>query len=394
MITMKLIDKKLCTGCGACVNACPFDALTMVADAEGFLQPRVDSILCVDCGKCARACPLLLQLKAPEQIEKKPLCGCSDDEDVWQTSASGGAFSEVCYALSETDPVIFGATFEDTSRVMHKCVEGVSSIGLFRKSKYVQSDVGFSLRECKRYLEAGRQVVFSGTPCQIAGLRGFLGRDYSNLLTIEFICHGVGSPTVFAANLSRIENAVGKKVVAYTFRYKSGDPKLLNHYVSSVAFADGSMRIMVDDLYNRLFLSQTILRSSCVGNCAFRKEWRFADITLCDSRGERNLYPKKDEKNWSVVVANTAKGVSVVETLRKRMNLKPYPYELLRARNPLYWRDVLTTPPREEFFRRYAAGQDIGVIAKNLGVIQPSWKVFAWRILGRIKGFVKRGLRK
>lgn len=391
---MKLIDKNHCTGCGACVNACPFDAIAMVSDVEGFLHPRVDSVRCVDCGKCTRACPLLSQSVAPEQVGKNPLCGCSGDIDVWRTSASGGAFTEVCNALSGANPIVFGAKFEDVSCVVHKCVEGVDSIGLLRKSKYVQSDIGFSLRECKRYLEAGRQVIFSGTPCQIAGLSGFLGKEYPNLLTVEFICHGVGSPKVFGSCLKNLEKKYGKEIVSYTFRHKTDDPKLLNHYVSRIKFADDSICVVVDDLYNRLFLSQAILRSSCVGKCRFRDEKRFADITLCDCRGERRLYPDKDEKNWSVVVANTTKGFMIVEMLRKRMDLKPYSYELLKSRNPLYWRDVSTNPPRSEFFSRYVAGQDVEWIAKKIGVIQPNWKLLLRRIFGRIKRIAKEGLGK
>lgn len=388
---MRLADNEHCTGCGACVNACPFGALAMVRDAEGFSQPQVDPVKCVECGKCARSCPILTPPPLPEQIKKNPLCGCSLSEEIWRESASGGAFSEVCAALSEDRPVVFGARFKNATQVVHDFVERPDRISPFRKSKYVQSDIGLEYGRCREFLEDGRMVVFSGTPCQIAGLRGFLGKDYENLITIEFICHGVGSPSVFVDFLQQLERSTGKKIASYTFRHKTSDEKLLNRYVSRAVFADGSTRVYVDDLYNQLFLSQVILRRSCVGNCAFRNENRYADITLCDSRGEKLLYPDKDARNWSALVANTPKGAAVIEKLRGRMTLEDYPYELLKEKNPLYWRDVSTTPPRREFFRQYQSGQELAVTANRLGLITPKWKKLAKRVIGRIKRIVKKG---
>lgn len=363
---MNLASVDRCTGCAACVNACPFEALSMQCDAEGFLQPIVDKAKCRNCGKCERACPLVSSIAKPRQIAKHPLCGASSSDEIWRASASGGAFSEICLALDDKNPVIFGARFEGPKRVIHDSVEGAASIAPFRKSKYVQSDIGVSFRECRARLEEGRTVIFAATPCQIAGLRGYLGKDYDNLVTLEFICHGSGSPGFFKACLEEMERKFGKKIAEYGFRHKPIKCQDREEYTSFYRFCDNTEKAMPRDLYNRFFLSQLCLRKSCMEKCPFRNEERYADITYADCRGERALYPDKGEKNWSVVIANTEKGKMIVEKLKSRMVLKDYPCELLRATNPLYYRTTPGNPKRDEFFRRYCAGECITDIAKQM----------------------------
>lgn len=363
---MKLANENLCTGCAACVNACPFDAISMQSDAEGFLQPIVDSIKCKNCGKCERACPIISSIPKPLQIEKHPLCGASSSDEIWRASASGGAFSEICLALDDKNPVIFGARFDGSARVIHDSVEGAAAIAPFRKSKYVQSDIGYSFRACRARLEEGRMVIFAATPCQIAGLRGYLGRDYDKLVTLEFICHGSGSPGFFKAWLDEIERKFGKKIAEYGFRFKAISGKNREEYTSFYRFCDNTEKVLPRDLYNRFFLNQLCLRKSCMENCPFRNEARYADITYADCRGEKSLYPDKDDKNWSVIIANTEKGKMVVEELKARMELRDYPCELLRATNPLYYRTTPGNPKRDEFFERYVAGERIHTIAKQL----------------------------
>lgn len=387
---MKLADVNHCTGCGACVNACPFDALTMKMDVEGFLQPVVDQAKCRECGKCTRSCPLVTKIAKPEQVEKRPLCGCSNSDEVWRDSASGGAFSEICAALSEQNPIVFGACFEDVSKVVHSYVEGVDKIAPFRKSKYVQSDIGLTFRECRGFLEEGRTVIFAGTPCQIAGLRGYLAKDYNNLVTLEFICHGSGSPGFFEACLREQEKKFGKKIVEYQFRYKLKNAPNREQYLSFYRFSDGSIKTVPIDLYNKFFLSQLCLRKSCMERCPYRNESRYADITYADCRGERTLYPDKDEKNWSVIIANTKKGEEIVEKLKSRMLIKEYSIELLRLTNPLYYRTTPGNPKRDEFFRSYVAGEEIAEIGKRLGVVVSTWKVFGRKLKCAIRAFLRK----
>lgn len=387
---MRLAGADRCTGCAACVNACPFDAISMSPDAEGFLQPVVDERLCRKCGKCERACPLVSAVQKPRQIEKAPVCGVSSSDEIWRTSASGGAFSEICLALGDMKPVVFGARFDGTDRVVHDFAEGAQAAAPFRKSKYVQSDVGLAFRACQAFLRQGRTVVFSGTPCQIAGLRGFLGRDYENLVTLEFICHGVGSPSFFRACLREMERRFGRKIVEYGFRCKTKNAQKREQHTSFCRFCDGSERLIPRDLYNRFFLNQLCLRRSCMEKCPFRNPDRYADVTFADCRGEESLYPKTDDRNWSVIVANTEKGRDVMAILKGRMTLHDYPVDLLKSTNPLYYGTTRGNPRRDEFFARFVRGEKIVNVGLSLGVIEPRW-----RACGRwVKGVVRNVLKK
>ncbi len=386
---MRLPPRDDCTGCGACFNACPRGAIYMSPDEEGFLQPTIANNLCINCGKCVSVCPILdLTSMRPPNIEKVPYCGMSKDESIWYESSSGGAFSEICFGLKNFTPTVFGAKFDGVANVRHDLAEGVHDIAKFRKSKYVQSEMGNAMAECKTRLDNGRFVIFSGTPCQIAGLRAFLGKEYDSLLTIEFICHGVGSPKVFKDCLSILESRRKKKISKYTFRSKAGVSNV-GGYVSCVEYSDGTSELILCDLYNQLFLNQLNLRRSCMENCKFRSEQRFADITVADCRGERDLYPDKPDKNWSVIIANTAKGVRYVEMVRDSADFKPYPIRLLRKTNPLYFGTTPGNPLRGDFFEEYLRkgpsvlpriAKRMKLREKFLGRRPPLWR----RIIGKI----------
>ena len=349
---MILVEDSLCTGCAACANACPEEAITMVDDVEGFPQPKIDDDRCVECGRCRASCPLInFGRNRPTQVEVKlPLCGCTSDYTVWKSSSSGGAFSELCMAVASCNnkSVFFGARFATVGKVVTDSVDNVEDVRMFRKSKYVQSYIGMSFSQCRRYLADGRYVVFSGTPCQIAGLLTYLGRGYKNLLTVEFVCHGVGSAKFFNSCLRHASEDFGSRVVGYTFRSK--EHLGVDDYTSTYKLEDGRCVHVKYDVYNRFFLRQFCLRKSCMENCLFRSSDRYADITLADCRMVEKIYPDKDFRNWSVVVANTEKGESIVLKLTSRMNLRRYPIDLFKQTNPLYFMNMPGNPKRGKFF--------------------------------------------
>ena len=381
---MKLIGDKLCTGCGACVNACPHDAILMNPDPEGFLQPRINKEKCIGCGKCKRICPLpRIETLIPRQIDKSPLCGCTLDETIWRESSSGGAFSEVCEVMRGEKPVVFGARFSGADSIVHDSVSSVDDIGIFRKSKYVQSDVGMTFRACRQLLFDGKYVIYSGTPCQLAGLRSYLGRDFEKLLLVEFICHGVGSPAVFRESLRWMSKKLHGNVQQYEFRSKREVPVFDGH-VSFYRFDNGKTLSIHCDLYNRFFLNQLCLRRSCMENCRFRRSERIADITLGDSRGEEKIYPDKGDKKWSVIVANTAKGERVVEMLASRMDVRPYPLALLEKTNPLYFRTTPGNPRRDEFFSLFRGGQNLFRLSQKFVPDQNTVSLRLFRLIKRI----------
>ena len=211
-----------CTACSACLASCPVQCITMQADGKGFLYPVINEQKCIHCQRCEKVCPALHTPHIPGNLPvRMAFAGITKSEQVWEKSTSGGAFSEICHAWGKDDFAntwIFGATFEDL-QVVHRGVL-LEDVALFHKSKYVQSRMDTCFCQIKKLLEQNKRVVFSGTPCQVAGLRNFLGKDYPQLLCIDLICHGVGSPAVFQRYLTELEHQTNKKIYTYTFRAK------------------------------------------------------------------------------------------------------------------------------------------------------------------------------
>ena len=223
---INIIDKKNCCGCNACVQHCPKSCITMQEDGEGFLYPIVDQEVCIDCGLCQKVCPVLNQGE-----ERKPLqvyAANNPNEEVRMQSSSGGVFTLLAETIIQEGGVVFGVRFNDDWEVIHDYTETKEGLAAFRGSKYVQSRIGESYCQVERFLKKGRKVLFTGTPCQIAGLNLFLRKEYDNLLTVDFICHGVPSPGVWKSYLEELialkgnqKNSVlshSKPIILYSIR--------------------------------------------------------------------------------------------------------------------------------------------------------------------------------
>ena len=200
---IELCDRMHCTACEACRSVCPQACISMEEDGEGFLHPVIDRTSCVECGSCRKVCPILqpLPLAAPERV----YAAWSRDEAVRTGSSSGGLFYELARQVISEGGVVCGAVREG-SRVYHRCAEDLSGVEAMRGSKYVQSRIGDSWQEVSAHLKAGRRVLFSGTPCQVAGLRAFLGgKDLPGLVTVDLVCHGVPSARLFDVYWKELE---------------------------------------------------------------------------------------------------------------------------------------------------------------------------------------------
>ena len=212
MIDIK--EKNNCCGCSACVQICPKQCISMAADNEGFLYPQVNSAICIDCGLCEKVCPVINQ-SAP----REPLvvyAAKNNNEDIRLKSSSGGIFTLLAEKVIEEGGVVFGAKFDADWNVVHDYTETIEGLAAFRGSKYVQSIIGDNFKTAKQFLNNGRKVLFSGTPCQIAGLKKYLRKEYDNLLTVDVVCHGVPSPMVWRDYLDykRAKRAAGKNTVS------------------------------------------------------------------------------------------------------------------------------------------------------------------------------------
>ena len=260
MISIK--DKIDCCGCSACVQTCPKQCIRLEEDNEGFLYPSVNKSLCVECGQCDNVCPMLHGHEPQEPVGV--YAATNPDEGIRMQSSSGGIFSLIAENIIRQGGVVFGAAFNEDWEVTHCFAETVDGIARFRGSKYVQSRTGTTYAEAERFLKAGRKVLYSGTPCQIAGLKSFLRKEYGNLLTVDCVCHGVPSPGIFREYLRSAVQPINK----VNFRDKRTGWK---HYSVTVKSEDKeSSGVYHDNGYMQGFLGNLFLRPSCYG-CRFRR---------------------------------------------------------------------------------------------------------------------------
>lgn len=361
-----------CTGCTACKSVCPKNCIKMEKDDEGFLYP-VASDECVNCGKCEKVCHIANERTFREDDTKqKAYAFVSKDNSVWLSSSSGGAFTEVCKVLGNSSTVVFGAAFEGL-KVIHKYVIGVENVGAFRKSKYIESDLRNTYVDTKRFLDEGKQVIWSGTPCQISGLRSFLGKDYKNLFCIDLVCHGVGSPDVFDVCIKDVEKRLSDTVCEYTFRAKKPKSKFVYDYTSRYKLESGRQFYVKKDVYNQMFLSQLILRKSCAENCRYRHEKRMGDITIADLKKKNIVLPQcyQDFRNFSTIVVNSEKGKRLVEQLSKDNIIFECSIDSVKKYNPLFYTGAKGNENRDAFFEKYTSQDKVKVIQQYTKPAKP-----------------------
>lgn len=344
---IEITQKEHCCGCSACVHICPKHSISFQEDKEGFLYPKVDLETCVDCGLCEKVCPIINQ--DPEREPQKVYAAKNDDENIRLKSSSGGVFTLIAEKIIEEGGVVFGARFNESWEVIHDYTDTIEGLEPFRGSKYVQSAIGESYKQVETFLKAGRKVMFTGTPCQIAGLRKFLRKDYKNLLTVDFVCHGVPSPLVWRLYLKEEINRYGKEITAVediNFRDKytgwktySLSIKLSGNIVSSTMFTD--------DNYMRAFLSNLSLRPSCY-SCPAKAGKSGADITIGDFWGIENVLPELDDDiGISVLVNyNEIKCPSIISELY----LHAVSYPEILVSNPCLEKSVNKPVNRDFFF--------------------------------------------
>ena len=343
-------NKSECTGCSACMAACPLDCIAMQYDEEGFWYPQ-SSDACINCGKCERVCPLPKTDNTANHGEQKAYACLSEDDEIWRRSASGGAFSEICLAWGDSQTIVVGAAW-DGLKVHHVCVEGVENIHLLCRSKYVASYPENTFREIKNYLKQGRKVIYCGVPCQVAGLKSFLNHEYENLLTIDLICHGAGSPYVFESAIHKMEKQFGDNISGYEFRAKRNCYE--QDYLCAVNICSTKVYI-VNDPYMQLFLKQNCLRPSCGEHCKFRNRNRQGDLTIADFKGLVKVFPDLlgSKRNYSTIVTNNKKGEDIVTLLKDRMKVLGCDVAEIGKYNPLFERQTWFSKDRDIFFANF-----------------------------------------
>lgn len=391
---IEITNKSYCCGCSACASCCSQNSISMEEDAEGFLYPKVDASSCIDCGLCERVCHELHPYD--EHLPIEVLAGQSYDDEIRRNSSSGGLFSLLASECIKNGGVVFGVRFDENWQCKLDYTETIDGLEAFKGSKYVQARADTAYKDALRFLKDGRRVLFSGTPCQIAGLKHFLRKDYDNLYTIDVICHGVPSPKVWRMYLEdEIRNARkgGNSVSLHPNTHFSERDTLSNadYKIESISFrdkrlgwkkysfaltlaeasADGKKNtvslssIHYKNPYMRAFLSNLDLRPSCSA-CQAKSGRSNSDITLADCWGadleHKNLY---DDLGTSSILINTEKGKALLSQIRYKSEQSDY--SLLMEHNAALVKSYKPHPKREEFFRLVNNGKsDIIHIVKKL----------------------------
>lgn len=336
-------EKRKCTGCGACVQVCSHKALNIQADEEGFLYPFLDEDKCVHCGLCDMRCPVISDLRnGNPYMNNDAYLVISRNLYFGFDSATVGLCTWLSLDCIQKNGYVFGAILDKNNwKVKHVCAYTADVVENMRNSKYSQSDTGMTFCEVKTLLRSGKYVLYVGTPCQIAGLRSFLQRDYDNLLTIDLVCHGVFSPKLIPLEVKYWEALFGGKLSNLRFRSKWVYPWIIggmvnfdiedikgrSKHIERHAKSSPSYRCFAYSGDGRNYN----LRQSCY-TCPFREKGRYADLTIGDAWGLINsnkykgIFNENNKRHGvSVLFCNTVKGESVLELLRNQFILYPIP---------------------------------------------------------------------
>ena len=311
---VKIEENDLCCGCTACYSACPKNAIRMVRDNEGFLYPEVDREKCVNCGMCKKVCPILNKAKLNE-FKPKAYLFQNSNEEIRKDSTSGGIFTAIGEFVIKNNGIVYGASFDDNFVVNHIGIESVDDLSKFRKSKYVQSNQNNCFKEIKQYLDNGKLVCYSGTPCQVVGLRAYLRKDYENLILVDIMCHSVPSPLVFEKYKGYILKKMNaNKILNINFRDKNKYG--YKYSMMTVETDNGIYSQGIDtDPYLRAFFSDVSIRPSCY-NCHFKTMKRVSDLTIWDCFNINEIDKSfDDDKGTTRVLVQSEKGEKLLENL-------------------------------------------------------------------------------
>lgn len=308
-----------CTGCEACVQVCAVKALSMTPDEDGFFYPSVNETLCTRCGRCAAVCPVA----SPNRVTRAPLpetalAGTNRNRSILMKSASGGAFAAIVSAVKPD--VVYGMAWTEPDVV--SCVRTTSdSLDALHASKYIQGHMDGAYQLARQDLRQGKEVLFSGTPCQIAGLLSVLGEQPENLTTVEIICHGVASPGLFREYCALKARQAGSPVRAFAFRRKRPILGDWESYHTVISYENGKQEKSYQDPFTQLFLSRSILRPSCA-SCGFASPQRVSDFVIGDYWGVSQYDPSLYRKTGvSVMFPMTEKGRALSAGLAESMDL-------------------------------------------------------------------------
>lgn len=371
---IRITDKSLCCGCTACVSACPVQCIVMRRDDEGFDYPVANADLCVGCGRCEEVCPVITPPK--ETVPLDVLAARSEDHV--SCSSSGGVFPVLAEAILDAGGKVYGAVFEDDFKVGHAEAACKSEMLPMRGSKYVQSDLYSTFDDVKECLLEGRKALFTGTPCQVAGLLGYLGNRPEGLLTVDFACHGVSCPGLWDKYVKALEKKKEGPLESVSFRDKSKGWRHYNFRYDEVKVS------YTDDPYMALFVQDVTLRPSCY-RCRMRAGRTVSDLTLADLWNVSAAAPEfDDDRGVSSVFVNTVAGKEALSEVAVRLSTSRISRELAMGDNGGFHNPVSVPERREEFFNSLYSAKDLIHYMKGYVVRRPLHQ----RIYRMVRGFL------
>ena len=383
-----LTTKERCNGCHACYNACPVHAISMQRDEEGFLYPVINPERCISCAKCDKVCPIL-NMPDNNPLDEAYACYAKDPTE-HQSSSSGGAFAVFAREVLKRGGIVCGAAFSRDQDVRHILIDQVSELPQIKGTKYVQSTIGDVYRSVKENLEAGREVLFSGTPCQVAGLKSFLGKEYDNLLTMDLVCHGVPSPNIWDKYLQEISS--GEKLTEVTFRNKT---KGISHITLDYHTESGRLiqENYSDSLYIKGFIQNLYVRPSCFC-CPFKGVKRCSDITIGDYWSAKEYHKEiVNDYGVSVMLIHSDCGRQWLDRCRQDFILEDSTSSHTAVWNEPMLHPAKPNPNRAQFFKEVQLTSVRGAIESNLVAPAPSPRrnIFQ-KIEAKLKGQLRKWL--
>lgn len=325
---MIVIDKKKCCGCLACKSVCSKKAISLSKDEKGFIYPEIDNNLCNNCGACKRICEFLKDKNENLNIQKVYAFKLFERTELLE-STSGGAFIALSNYVLEHNGLVVGAVMDDEFMVVHKIAADKNVRKLMQKSKYVQSNMEPVFEEVIQKIKEGQLVLFVGTPCQVAQLVGYVGENRSNLLTCDFVCHGVPNNDFFKEHIRFLQNEYNKQAKTYYFRGKKYG---WTHMMEEIEFTDGSIKGSKKvQAYSKFFYSGVSLRPSCL-SCKYRGEHRYSDFTIADFWGIEKIIGKVDNEGISMITVNSNSGIEWIDKIKDKGEIIEVNYSFVKQK--------------------------------------------------------------
>ena len=338
--------KNTCNGCGVCTLVCAKECIKMAEDKEGFLYPEIDENRCIHCGKCRRFCA---NFNNKTEQNEKAYIAINNSKKQLLESSSGGMFYILAEYTIKNGGVVFGVTYNKELNAIHEYAEDIEECKKFCGSKYVRSDLNDSYMKVKDFLNNDRYVLFTGTACQISGLKKFLGKDYEKLILCDILCHANPSPKVYKLYIKNLEKISKKKVKNILFRSKENGWR---NQTPIIEYEDGSK--VEENSYFNAFVNEMINRPSCY-NCQFASKRRITDFTIGDFWGIEKVAPEIDTTNGvSLININSVKGNKIFNIIKSKMIIKEVDYDLACSFN--HYRNVKEHRYRNKFFEGISSG--------------------------------------